>query len=33
VHEYHYEFEALDFVQAQLSDPRRVAQYLAPRKA
>lgn len=33
VHEYHYDFEALDFVQAQLSDRRRVAQYLAPRKA
>lgn len=33
VHEYHYDFEALDFVQAQLSDRRRVTEYLMPRKA
>ncbi|HBB17227.1 MAG TPA: hypothetical protein DCZ97_09615 [Syntrophus sp. (in: bacteria)] len=33
VHEYHYDFEALDFVQTQFRDPQRVAEYLAPRKA
>ena len=33
VHEYHYDFEALDFVQTQFRDPQRVAEYLASRKA
>lgn len=28
VHEYHYDFEALDFIRAQFSDPKRVAAYL-----
>jgi len=32
VHEYHYDFEALDFIQSQFSDPRRVADYLMPQK-
>ena len=28
VHEYHYDFEALDFIRAQFGNPRRVASYL-----
>ena len=28
VHEYHYDFEALDFISAQFRDPKRVAAYL-----
>jgi hypothetical protein len=28
VHEYHYDFEALDFIRAQFSNPQRVAGYL-----
>lgn len=28
VHEYHYDFEALDFISAQFCDPKRVAAYL-----
>ena len=30
VHEYHYDFEALDFIQAQFRDPQRIASFLAP---
>lgn len=30
VHEYHYDFEALDFISAQFRDPKRVAAYLNP---
>lgn len=30
VHEYNYDYEALDYVNAQFSDMRRVAQYFAP---
>jgi hypothetical protein len=30
VHEYHYDFEALDFIKAQFSRPKRVASYLNP---
>jgi hypothetical protein len=30
VHEYHYDFEALDFISAQFRDPKRVADYLNP---
>ena len=33
VHEYHYDFEALDYISAQFSDPHRVAGYLNPQKA
>lgn len=32
VHEYHYDFEALDFIKAQFNDPKRVAAYLKPAK-
>lgn len=32
VHEYHYDFEALDYISAQFSNPQRVAGYLNPRK-
>lgn len=28
VHEYHYDFEALDYLSAQFKDPKRVASYL-----
>jgi hypothetical protein len=28
VHEYHYDFEALDFISAQFRDPKRIAEYL-----
>lgn len=30
IHEYHYDFEALDFIKAQFSDSKRVASYLNP---
>jgi len=30
VYEYHYDFEALDFISAQFRDPHRVAAYLNP---
>lgn len=30
VHEYHYDFEALDFIGAQFRDPKQVAAYLNP---
>jgi hypothetical protein len=33
VHEYHYDFEALDYLSAQFSNPQRVAAYLNPQKA
>jgi len=32
VHEYHYDFEALDYISAQFSNPQRVAGYLNPQK-
>jgi hypothetical protein len=32
VHEYHYDFEALDYISAQFSNPQWVAGYLNPRK-
>lgn len=32
VHEYHYDFEALDYISAQFSNPGRVAGYLNPKK-
>jgi Domain of unknown function (DUF4062) len=32
VHEYHYDFEALDYISAQFSNPQRVASYLNPMK-
>ena len=32
VHEYHYDFEALDYISAQFSNPQRVAGYLNPEK-
>ena len=32
VHEYHYDFEALDYISAQFSNPQRVAGYLKPKK-
>lgn len=32
VHEYHYDFEALDYISAQFSNPQRVAGYLNPKK-
>ncbi len=32
VHEYHYDFEALDFIKAQFNDPKRMAAYLKPAK-
>lgn len=33
VHEYHYDFEALDYIKAQFGDPKRVAAYLKQPKA
>ena len=30
VHEYHYDFEALDFISSQFRDPKRVAAFLNP---
>lgn len=33
VHEYHYDFEALDFISAQFSDPKRIVSYLNPSKS
>ena len=32
VHEYHYDFEALDFIRAQFADAQRVAAYLAEQR-
>ncbi len=32
VHEYHYDFEALDFISAQFSNPKRVAGFLTHEK-
>jgi hypothetical protein len=32
VHEYHYDFEALDYISAQFKKPRRVAGFLNPAK-
>lgn len=31
VHEYHYDYEALDFIRAQFGDPRSIADYLTPK--